>query len=252
MTSARSNGGNGRRPSAPLTPDQISRRDFSIRLSQRATELELTGAEVARRAGINPRVYNYYVNGEREPGVSELRKICAALELTADELLHREIFPARGDRDTHVATARLQDAMWELRADDLELLADVATYVSSRRRNKRQRQKMELSPTLYRLALVHEVLIPSIIRTLKGPIVDTMLTEHDDGHNWLMIGAIIDAEKRGDYVAVMAQLAKDLLGCRDEELLPGQTQRREGQKWAATISVRLGPTMISNREIEAA
>ena len=54
---------------------------------RRAKELDLTDAEVARRAGLSPRRYGNYVTGDREPDLQTLVRICKVLATTPDQLL---------------------------------------------------------------------------------------------------------------------------------------------------------------------
>src|SRR5690348_18509619 len=57
------------------------------RLRERARELDLSDAEVARRAGLAERRYGHYVRGTREPDLATLLRICAALDVTPNDLL---------------------------------------------------------------------------------------------------------------------------------------------------------------------
>jgi len=56
-------------------------------LRQRAQELDLSDAEVARRASLAPRRYGHYVTGNREPDLQTLVRICRVLNTTPDQLL---------------------------------------------------------------------------------------------------------------------------------------------------------------------
>ena len=57
------------------------------RLRARALALQLSDAEVARRAGLLPTRYGHYVSGYREPDLATLVRICRVLALRPDELL---------------------------------------------------------------------------------------------------------------------------------------------------------------------
>jgi transcriptional regulator with XRE-family HTH domain len=61
--------------------------DFAHRLRERARELELSDAEVARRAGLSERRYGYYATSEREPNLATLIRICEVLGVTPNDLL---------------------------------------------------------------------------------------------------------------------------------------------------------------------
>ena len=60
------------------------------RLRARALALQLSDAEVARRAGLMPTRYGHYVSGYREPDLATLVRICRVLGLRPDELLGYE------------------------------------------------------------------------------------------------------------------------------------------------------------------
>lgn len=60
------------------------------RLRARALELQLSDAEVARRAGLLPTRYGHYVSGYREPDLATLVRICRVLALRPDTLLGYE------------------------------------------------------------------------------------------------------------------------------------------------------------------
>jgi transcriptional regulator with XRE-family HTH domain len=57
------------------------------RLRERARQLELKDAEVARRAGLSERRYGHYVRGLREPDFATLLRICDVLDVTPNDLL---------------------------------------------------------------------------------------------------------------------------------------------------------------------
>ena len=57
------------------------------RLRVRAAELGLSGAEVARRAGLTATRYGHYLSDYREPDLATLVRICRVLGLRPDELL---------------------------------------------------------------------------------------------------------------------------------------------------------------------
>jgi transcriptional regulator with XRE-family HTH domain len=67
---------------------------FGKRLRERAKQLDLSDAEVARRAGLAERRYGHYVRGHREPDFRTLMRICAVLDLTPNDLLLSDA-PAR-------------------------------------------------------------------------------------------------------------------------------------------------------------
>lgn len=60
---------------------------FARNLKQRAAELGLSNAEVARRCGLSERRYAHYVVGDREPDLATLIRIATTLGTTPDVLL---------------------------------------------------------------------------------------------------------------------------------------------------------------------
>lgn len=62
-------------------------RPLPANLRRRAAELNLSHAEVARRAELNDRRYSHYVSGIREPDMETLLKIAKTLATTPDDLL---------------------------------------------------------------------------------------------------------------------------------------------------------------------
>src|SRR5713101_397965 len=92
---------------------------FAKRLRERARELELSDAEVARRAGLAERRYGHYVRGTREPDFETLLRICAVLDLTPNDLLMATEHKAPADHDRWLS--RLIATGRELAADDLTL-----------------------------------------------------------------------------------------------------------------------------------
>lgn len=60
---------------------------FGNRLTAARQRRDLTGAQLAELTALNPTTISHYEIGTRSPGVNNLRKIAAALDVTADYLL---------------------------------------------------------------------------------------------------------------------------------------------------------------------
>jgi transcriptional regulator with XRE-family HTH domain len=100
-------------------------------LRRRAKELDLTGAEVARRAGLSPRRYGNYVTGDREPDLQTLVRICKVLTTTPDWVLGFDdgklAKKSERDRllDKLIATAELlSEAQLRLAVRHLEVISE--------------------------------------------------------------------------------------------------------------------------------
>jgi transcriptional regulator with XRE-family HTH domain len=93
---------------------------FAKRLRERARQLELSDAEVARRAGLAERRYGHYVRGTRQPDFKTLIRICAALDATPNDLLLGDVSLIRSSAHERWIS-RLNAAAGVLELDDLKL-----------------------------------------------------------------------------------------------------------------------------------
>src|SRR6266851_4068697 len=112
---------------------------FARRIRERARELGLSDAEVARRAGLSERRYSYYATGEREPSLPTLVRICGVLATTPNELLLEAEKPhPLSDRERRVA--RINAAIDRIEEPELELAAcQLECLTTYRKRQKRKR-----------------------------------------------------------------------------------------------------------------
>jgi transcriptional regulator with XRE-family HTH domain len=95
---------------------------FAQRIRERARELGLSDAEVARRVGLSERRYGYYATGEREPNLATLVRICEVLAATPNDLLLAQGKPpAQSGRDRLIA--RISATTDHLSLAELELAA---------------------------------------------------------------------------------------------------------------------------------
>lgn len=106
-------------------------REFGEQLRQRAKELDLSDAEVARRAGLTARRYGHYVTGTREPDLQTLVRICIVLDTTPDQMLGLGTHPVRRKTerdkliDRLIATAKVLDnAQLKLAVRQMEAIID--------------------------------------------------------------------------------------------------------------------------------
>ncbi|MCQ2002865.1 helix-turn-helix domain-containing protein [Rhizobium sp. NRK18] len=105
---------------------------FANNLRQRAQELGLANAEVARRVGLSERRYAHYVSGRNEPDLAMLLKIADVLQSTPNELL-TEGNATRSDKRT-VLVDRLNAAATVMTDDDLQAAVAQAEAVVALRR----------------------------------------------------------------------------------------------------------------------
>lgn len=92
---------------------------FAKRLRDRARQLELSDAEVARRAGLAERRYGHYVRGAREPDFGTLLRICEVLDTTPNDLLLTDKASRPPVHDRWLS--RLVAAGRRLQTDDVKL-----------------------------------------------------------------------------------------------------------------------------------
>jgi transcriptional regulator with XRE-family HTH domain len=105
---------------------------FARRIRERARQLGLSDAEVARRARLSERRYGYYATGEREPNLATLVRICEVLAATPNDLLlPRGKPPAQSGRDR--VLARINAASDTLSLPELDLAACLIECISARR-----------------------------------------------------------------------------------------------------------------------
>ncbi len=110
---------------------------FTKRLRERARQLELSDAEVARRAGLAERRYGHYVRGTREPDFATLLRICAVLDVTPNDLLRAD--PARRPTANDRWLSRLVASGRKLDADDLKLAVMQIEALAEHRAMSRRR-----------------------------------------------------------------------------------------------------------------
>jgi transcriptional regulator with XRE-family HTH domain len=94
---------------------------FARNLKNRAEELGLSNAEVARRVGLSERRYAHYVSGRNEPDLALLVKIAELLRTTPNELLNKESKNTESSKRT-ITLDRLLSAAKVMRDADLEVV----------------------------------------------------------------------------------------------------------------------------------
>lgn len=94
---------------------------FATKLRERAAQLGISNAEVARRAGLSERRYGHYVSGVREPDLRTLVTIAATLGTTPDVLLG--VDDPRPVSTRHSLQDRITAALAALSEADLDRIA---------------------------------------------------------------------------------------------------------------------------------
>jgi transcriptional regulator with XRE-family HTH domain len=152
------------RATPPPTDDLAS--DIAGRLRARITKLGLSGAEVARRAGISPRMFSYYLTGQRVPKLLEFRALGTALEMTLEELLgdKRELYR---DEPAHHAHRRILMACQRLGSGQIETIADMTEYIEAKHQNAVWKAASHPLRHLHEIAILHERLIPKFIKRFE-------------------------------------------------------------------------------------
>jgi transcriptional regulator with XRE-family HTH domain len=113
---------------------------FAQRIRERARELGLSDAEVARRAGLSERRYGYYATGEREPNLTTLIRICEVLAVTPNDLLLSDGRPRPQSARDRVM-ARISTATNNLSIGELELAACQVECLLTHRPSSRGRER---------------------------------------------------------------------------------------------------------------
>jgi transcriptional regulator with XRE-family HTH domain len=120
---------------------------FAQRIRERARELGLSDAEVARRAGLSERRYGYYATGEREPNLATLLRICEVLAGTPNDLLIAEGKPPpQSGRDRSLA--RISAATDNLTLSELDLAVCLLECLMAHRPGARPQRGRRRSATV--------------------------------------------------------------------------------------------------------
>lgn len=104
---------------------------FARRLKDRARQLGLSNAEVARRVGLSERRYGHYVRGVREPDFGTLVRICSVLDVTPNDLLLSR-GPAASSRHERWLS-RLIVVGRKLATEDLQLAVEQVEILAAHR-----------------------------------------------------------------------------------------------------------------------
>jgi transcriptional regulator with XRE-family HTH domain len=110
---------------------------FAKRLRERARQLNLSDAEVARRAGLAERRYGHYVRSTHEPDYATLVRICDALDVTPNDLLLPVPMARPSVQDRWLS--RLVGAGRMLSVEDLQLAVRQVEVLLAHRKSAKHR-----------------------------------------------------------------------------------------------------------------
>lgn len=68
---------------------------FKNQLKFYRNSLGLTQSEIARQLGVSRQAYQHYEQGDREPTLETLKRLCVIFDCTSDELLEIDTTAAR-------------------------------------------------------------------------------------------------------------------------------------------------------------
>ena len=112
---------------------------FAKRLRERARQLELSDAEIARRSGLAERRYGHYVRGMREPDFATLMRICSVLDVTPNDLLLPEALPKQSIHERWLS--RLIASARKLDTEDVKLaVRQTETLIEHRKSDKTRKR----------------------------------------------------------------------------------------------------------------
>jgi transcriptional regulator with XRE-family HTH domain len=112
---------------------------FARAVRERAKELQLSHAEIARRCGLTERRFGHYVTGAREPDLATLVKISAVLETTPNALLGLEHAAKRTGQDADLRAA-IAAGIVVLTTPNLRLLKSMVDSMIRQQRDGRPKK----------------------------------------------------------------------------------------------------------------
>jgi transcriptional regulator with XRE-family HTH domain len=199
---------------------------LGLHLTKRMEELDLSGTEVARQAGISPRQFNYYVNGERLPDLIMAKKIASILRITLDDLIDPRNFLNHRDERTHTALQRFYEVCTDLEPVDVGMVSEFAEFMAERRREEARAEVnfgVGIPPVCERLMRVHHILIPAILKRFAATRLETLVQTRDDEKLWVVIALEFDTHADRTAISnemVAITMATRRLGLGEDEVRP--------------------------------
>lgn len=209
-------------------------------ISRRMEELGLTGAKVARQAGISARQFNYYANGERSPDLITAKKIASILRTTLDDLVDPKSFLTHRDERTYAALQRFHEICTELEPVDVGTVAEFAEFMAERRLKEAEAGVYfgaRIPPVCERLMRVHHILVPAILGKFATARLDTDVFLRDDEKLWVVISLEFSANANRQSISnEIVALATRRLGLGKDEVRPMWTDPK-----LISVDICLGP-----------
>ena len=197
--------------------------ELGNRLRQQMEELGISGAALARRAGINPRQLNHYLNGRRSPDIVTLTKLAIHLRTSLDDLLDPTGYLLHRDDRTYAALQRFYGLCTDLDPPDVAMIADFADVLATRRRQEARAVHFgEIPPVSERLARIHHRLIPVIIQRFAVTSIETGVLHRDDDKLWLVIALSFGQRARRTTISNgLFEMAIQRLGLPEDQVRHG-------------------------------
>ena len=166
--------------------DRAAAQNLGARIDARVRELKLKHSTVAQRSGINYKTYMNYISGTHTPDPFTLQAIATVLTTTTEALTSNESAWYSDDPRSAKALHDIRNSALDLTSDELEMLAELALCVRTRRleRNfnlRHQDAALELQ------ARIHERLLPVILREQVPVEIMTCFSPTIYSPNWMQI-----------------------------------------------------------------
>lgn len=122
-----------------MSPARESPDLFPQRLRQARELRELSQADLAKRARLQPSAVSHFETGSRKPSFANLRRLADALSVSIDYLLGRSESVGGSD---HTADVLYRD-IEQLSASDREIVRDMAKAMAARKAAKGKKDDSE-------------------------------------------------------------------------------------------------------------
>lgn len=214
-----------------LAAPPLDKEELGRRLRARGQALGLSGAEVARQAGLEARRYNTYLNGKREISIFVLVKVTVVLQISVGDLL------ATGEGELRSALARVGGEPSHSSAADTA--RDEATNHGPS--GTEECGSPPATPYEVDLARVYELLAPAIIRRYVPGELEIGLLPRDKYEAGVLMRLTCDCQSPPEeFQQQLKALTKELLNLGDEQITIEERRRYDGETIWITMTIRYG------------